>query len=400
MATITNTFTKDSITVTNTFDVAARGPVGPTGPAGVTALSSLTTVGYSSPNMLRVAAAGGVEQRTPAQVLADISALPASGNAVSATKLATARTIASQPFDGSANISITAANVGAVATSGNETVGGNKTFSGQLQLTGQAAADANSAITRSLGDARYPGIGDVPGTMPVTAFSSNVTAVIGYLTNCTSSASPFTVTLPPAATNSGKSLSIKIDQSQLQLVTIKGNASELIDGQNTRVMWKGEFATLTSNGTSWFKSSGQSLPMNAKYARLSAFSIPNALITTILIDATVFSNGIGSSFSTFGLYASRSGWYRATAQLGYNGLSASASSVQCRISKNGAIGSALAITAIGVNSGVSPVIQSYAYTYLNSGEYVTFEAYQNSGSSATIQTGDFPTITLEEISSW
>ena len=147
MATITNTFTKDSITVTNTFDVAARGPVGPTGPVGVTALSSLSTVGYSSPNMIRIAAAGGLEQRTPAQVLSDVGALPASGTAVSATKLATVRTIAGQPFDGTANVSISAANVGAVATTGNETVAGSKTLSGQLQLTGQVASDANSAMT-------------------------------------------------------------------------------------------------------------------------------------------------------------------------------------------------------------------------------------------------------------
>lgn len=68
----------------------------------------------------------------------------------SAATLTTPRTIAGVSFDGSANISITAANVGAVATSGNETVAGNKTLSGQLQLTGQAATDANSAITKGL----------------------------------------------------------------------------------------------------------------------------------------------------------------------------------------------------------------------------------------------------------
>ena len=69
------------------------------------------------------------------------------GTAATATKLATARTIAGQSFDGSANISITAANVGAVATSGAETVAGDKTLSGQVQLTGQSLTDANSAVT-------------------------------------------------------------------------------------------------------------------------------------------------------------------------------------------------------------------------------------------------------------
>jgi hypothetical protein len=38
---------------------------------------------------------------------------------------------------------------------GNQTAAGNKTLSGQLQLTGQSATDANSAMTKGLGDARY-----------------------------------------------------------------------------------------------------------------------------------------------------------------------------------------------------------------------------------------------------
>ena len=72
------------------------------------------------------------------------------GNAATATKLATARAIAGVTFDGTTNISIPAANVGAVGNTGDETVAGSKTLSGQLQLTGQSVVDANSAITKSL----------------------------------------------------------------------------------------------------------------------------------------------------------------------------------------------------------------------------------------------------------
>ncbi len=45
--------------------------------------------------------------------------------------------------------------IGAVATTGNETISGNKTFSGQAEFTGQLATNGTSAMTRDLSDARY-----------------------------------------------------------------------------------------------------------------------------------------------------------------------------------------------------------------------------------------------------
>ena len=68
------------------------------------------------------------------------------GNAGTATALQTARTIAGQSFNGTANVTITAANVGAVATTGNETVAGNKTFSSKAFFTGPTASDSSLQI--------------------------------------------------------------------------------------------------------------------------------------------------------------------------------------------------------------------------------------------------------------
>nr|WP_145538943.1 hypothetical protein [Yersinia kristensenii] len=64
-----------------------------------------------------------------ATALANLGALAANGTAVAATKLATARTIAGKSFDGTANISIGAADVGALPLSGG-------TLSGPLEITG------------------------------------------------------------------------------------------------------------------------------------------------------------------------------------------------------------------------------------------------------------------------
>lgn len=73
-----------------------------------------------------------------------VGALPVNGNAVTASRLQTARLIAGVPFDGTSNISISAANVGAVAKTGD-------TMTGNLTVTGTAAATKHQAPTHNVG---------------------------------------------------------------------------------------------------------------------------------------------------------------------------------------------------------------------------------------------------------
>ncbi|MFS7219921.1 phage tail protein [Rahnella inusitata] len=61
---------------------------------------------------------GGTGAKTATDALKNLGGLPSSGTAVAATKLATARKIAGVAFDGTKDISITAANVGAVQQGG------------------------------------------------------------------------------------------------------------------------------------------------------------------------------------------------------------------------------------------------------------------------------------------
>jgi len=63
----------------------------------------------------------------------DVGALPSNGNAVSATKLATARKIAGKPFNGTADIAISAGDVGALPATGG-TLNGNLAVKYQLQV--------------------------------------------------------------------------------------------------------------------------------------------------------------------------------------------------------------------------------------------------------------------------
>ena len=68
------------------------------------------------------------------------------GNSGTATALQTARTIAGQSFNGTANVTISAANVGAVATTGDETVAGKKTYTSKAFFNGSTTSDSSLQI--------------------------------------------------------------------------------------------------------------------------------------------------------------------------------------------------------------------------------------------------------------
>jgi hypothetical protein len=78
---------------------------------------------------------------------------------------------------------------------------------------------------------------------------------------CSGTTADYSVTLPPASGNTGKFIGLRMASSLTKLVTLDANASELIDGSLTRIMWAGEFATLMCDGVGWVKVSGRSIPM-------------------------------------------------------------------------------------------------------------------------------------------
>ena len=88
------------------------------------------------------------------------------------------------------NISLTLPNVAgtlannntAVMLTGTQTVAGEKTFSGQMELTGQLATNGTSALTRDLGDARYPSMLKSYTTASITGlFNSTILVPITSL---------------------------------------------------------------------------------------------------------------------------------------------------------------------------------------------------------------------------
>ena len=134
-----------------------------------------------------------------------------------------------------------------------------------------------------------------------------------------------TYTLPAASGNTGKFISIRILATSTNLATLKGNASELIDGQNTRIMWAGESAILYCDGTGWTKITGISKPMECKISLTGIkYSIfPHATYGKVPFDQTDIDNtGLMATLGSNAITIKRNNSYDIVAKTKINNLTA------------------------------------------------------------------------------
>lgn len=102
------------------------------------------------------------------------------------------------------------------------------------------------------------------------------------------SGTSYAVTLPPAAANAGKSISLKMLSTLTGIVTVTAAGADLIDGLATRALWAGDMVILLSDGTKWTKIGGIDNPklfVTATKNGLAAQAIPNAAWTQITLAA-------------------------------------------------------------------------------------------------------------------
>jgi hypothetical protein len=91
------------------------------------------------------------------------------------------------------------------------------------------------------------------GTGTLLSRTANYTIIpTDYTISCNSTGGTFTVTLPAAATNSGKVFYIRKTDASANRVILDGNASETIDGALTyNITVQNETITVQSDGTNW-----------------------------------------------------------------------------------------------------------------------------------------------------
>lgn len=129
------------------------------------------------------------------------------------------------------------------------------------------------------------------GTDSITGTITLTTASLGLLNICTGTSANYTVTLPSASSSSGKSIGFQMGTAATltKLVTISAG-SDTIDGSTTRIMWSNETAILFSNGTSWYKVSGKTIPMVAGQTPSVTQSIATASATKKILGTSYAAN--------------------------------------------------------------------------------------------------------------
>lgn len=134
----------------------------------------------------------------------------------------------------------------------------------QAQLISWRTSGTNVYLAHTGGTVSESGTSsDLLSTLVDSEVSVTTTATltISKMHVCSGTSSDYTVTLPPASISTGKLIGVRMATGLTKLVTVKGNASELINGLNIRIMHAGESAILLCDGASWFKIGGLSIPM-------------------------------------------------------------------------------------------------------------------------------------------
>jgi hypothetical protein len=146
---------------------------------------------------------------------------------------------------------------------------------------------------------------------PVLSITGTATATMGRMHLCTGTSADYTVTLPATSGNAGKFIGLRMGTSSAltKLVTVDGNASELIDEALTRVMFANESAILMSDGSAWIKIGGRTIQMIAK-ATTAGASMASGVYTKLPVDGVTHDNAGLINTGSGRIDIKRDGFYR------------------------------------------------------------------------------------------
>jgi hypothetical protein len=230
--------------------------------------------------------------------------------------------------------------------------------------------------------------------------TSNTTATISRMHVLDGSGC--TLTLPAVSGNTGKLLGIRIATTATGLMTIDGNSTELIDGEQTRIMWAGESAILLCDGSRWAKIAGKTIPMIGKASNnksLGSFdSIAHATVTVVPLDSTETDNtGLMVDLANDRITCRRTNRYQTAGFVQFCGTASfgglTATGTRFFSSFPGAQPEIPAV------SGSVPAVGSSTSYPLTAGSHYQLTAYQDTGATQYIAAG-VSNLSLVEIPSW
>ncbi|MCB0428687.1 MAG: hypothetical protein H6585_08360 [Flavobacteriales bacterium] len=203
---------------------------------------------------------------------------------------------------------------------------------------------------------------------------------------CAPVAGPITVTLPAAASNTGRIYYIKKTDGTPNTITIDGNGAETIDGATTLVLYvQYDAVRIYCNGSNWYILEDQIHPHMCKLRRSTAQTINNSTYTNIAFNTEDYDVGnIGDITTDNRVEIQRDGLYQITATWITTAVMDDNEEVTGYIQINGTRYTRGLETSGGTNFILGST--SSVTLELSAGDYIDFEVWQNEGSSITTST--------------
>ena len=247
----------------------------------------------------------------------------------------------------------------------------------------------------------------------VTAATTLTTSAIGKLHICSGTTADYTVTLPTAASCANEHISFAMASGLTKMVTLDANGTETIDGQLVRIMWANETAVLYSDGTTWVKVAGKSLPMSAALMPTTGTttSITNATNTKITLNTLLSESVSGMGDTTNSrIYVKRPGIYAIDSLVSYERIGTAVAGAESYnfITKNTATTtlqdpSLISVVPTSVSGG-----NTYAHVALSgiidlvAGDYLGLAGHQTTGGTCTTRDPAVvrPHLRIVEVPTW
>jgi hypothetical protein len=244
----------------------------------------------------------------------------------------------------------------------------------------------------------------VNAEVSVTASTTLTATAFGKLHVCSGTTADYTVGLPAVSGNAGKFIGFRMAPGLTKFVTLDANASELIDGATTRIMWANETAILYCDGSAWTKVAGRSIPLICGMYPTTSVTVLSATQTAVNLSGVIQDNSGGMAETASNrMRIKRPGTYRVNANCYYQAGSNTMNTIQCLVPKNG--------TATNVGSETIwqtiAAAEAFRVRYIDdvlglvAGDTVSLTANQTGGTrSLYVNDPTWTYLKLSEVPSW
>ncbi len=234
-----------------------------------------------------------------------------------------------------------------------------------------------------------------------TVVTAVCTLDISYNTVLASDASgDFTITLPAAASNSGRVYYIKKTNSSENEITIDGNSTETIDGATEVVLYvQYDAIRILCDGSNWHIVADERIPHTASMKRTTAQSMPHNTTTDVDFNSEVFDIGNIADITTDKITIKRAGKYLLT---GSGGITVeNLDRVNVNVDVEGTTEAANWLSCSFTASDATHIASASVVVNLASGDEIDMSMYQyddSAGGAQNTHTGaGVPTLTVTEI---